>query len=76
MKREIVYLIDQGRNGFRLNEPAEIIGIEMCTPKGLEPRLCYHLKWADSIEDWKPVDDGIYKILTFTEMLDDIKSDD
>jgi len=69
MKREKVYLIDLSDAGFRRNEPAEIIGVEMCTPEGLDPRLCYHLKWSDSVEDWKPVNEKQYKILTFTELL-------
>jgi hypothetical protein len=74
MVREIVYLIDQSDAGFRRNEPAEIIGIEMCTPNGLEPRLCYHIKWSDSVEDWKPVYEKTYKIVTFTEMLAGVKN--
>lgn len=71
MKREKVYLIDLSGVGFRLNKPAEIIGIEMCTPEGLSPRLCYHLKWEDSKEDWKPVgeDRNTYQIKTFTEIM-------
>jgi len=69
MKREKVYLIDLSWAGFRCGKPAEIIGIEMVTPNGLEPRLCYHLRWSDSAEDWKPVNEEQYKILTFTELL-------
>lgn len=70
MKREKVYLIDHNTHGFRLFQPAEIIGVEMVTPKGLEPRLCYHLQWSDSKEDWKPINEGNYKILTFTDLID------
>ena len=69
MEREKVYLIDNSGNGFRCGIPAEIIGVEMVTPEGLKPRLCYHLKWSDFVEDWKPVHEGSYKVLTFTELL-------
>ena len=69
MKREEIYLIDLSGSGFRCGYPAKIIGVEMCTPKDLEPRLCYHLKFADNIEDWKPIDEKSYKIVTFTELL-------
>tara|TARA_R110002096_G_scaffold432559_1_gene649606 strand:- start:1803 stop:2030 length:228 start_codon:yes stop_codon:yes gene_type:complete len=69
MNRETAYLIDQSDAGFRRNQPAEIVGVEMCTPLGLEPRLCYHLKWSDSVEDWKPVSEKTYKIVTFTDLL-------
>lgn len=69
MERETVYLIDESDAGFRRNKPAQILGVEMCTPKGLETRLCYHLKWADSVEDWKPVNEKTYKIITFTDLL-------
>lgn len=69
MKREKVYLIDRGNNGFRIGEPSEIIGIEMCTPDGLDPRLCYHLKWPDLIEDWKPINEEGYQIIPQSELL-------
>ena len=41
----------------------------MCTPDGLEPRLCYHIKFEDSVEDWKPVGEETYQIKTFSEVL-------
>ena len=69
MEREIVYLIDNSGHGFRCGIPAEIIGVEMITPNGLLPRLCYHLKWSDGVEDFKPMNKDSYKILTFTELL-------
>lgn len=69
MKREKVYLIDESGYGFRCGKPAEIIGLDMVTPKNLEPRLCYHLRWEDSVEDWKPITEKTYKIVTFTELL-------
>jgi len=69
MKREKVYLIDLSGSGFRCGKPAEIIGVEMVTPEGLKPRVCYHLRWSDAVEDWKPLNEDEYKIVTFTEML-------
>ena len=69
MKREKVYLVDLSGSGFRCGRPAEIIGVEMCTPDGLEPRLCYHLRWEDSKEDWKPVGEPLYEIRTFSQIL-------
>lgn len=69
MEREEVYLIDLSGVGFRCGKPAKIIGVEMCTPKGLKPRLCYHLQWSDKVEDFKPVGEVTYKIVTFTELL-------
>jgi hypothetical protein len=71
MTREEVYLIDTSNMGFRCNIPAKIIGIEMCTPTGLPPRLCYHLRWSDSVEDFKPLYEKDYKIVTFAELLKD-----
>lgn len=68
MKREEVYLVDLSINGFRNGVPARIIGVEMCTPKGLNPRLCYHLQWSDKVEDWKPVGEADYKIVTFSDL--------
>lgn len=69
MKREDVYLIDLSSYGFRCGEAAKIIGVEMVTPEGLKPRLCYHLQWSDKVEDFKPIGEKSYKIVTFKELL-------
>lgn len=69
MVRETVYLVDKSHFGFRLGFPAEITGIEMCTPGDSEPRFCYHIRYSDGTEDWKPLEDGDYDIVTFTELL-------
>ena len=69
MYKETVYLIDLSNDGFRCFEPAEIMGVNMVTPDGLEPRLCYHLKWSDGVEDWKPLYEKQYKIVTFNDLL-------
>lgn len=69
MKREKIYLIDNSGNGFRCGVPAEIIGVEMITPEGLKPRLCYHLRWSDSVEDFKPIKEDTYTIITFTDLI-------
>jgi len=68
MKREKVYLIDLNGYGFRCGKPAEIIGVEMCTPEGYRPRLCYHIRFEDGVEDWKPVEVGSYEIKTIKEL--------
>lgn len=74
MKREKVYLVDLSNNGFRCGKPAEIIGVDMVEPEGLKPRLCYHLEWSDGVQDWKPIGESDYKIITFSELLiDDYK---
>ena len=69
MERQEVYLIDLSSAGFRLGQPARIIGVEMCTPKGLTPRLCYHIQYSDKVEDFKPINEKHYKIVTFEDLL-------
>lgn len=69
MKRQKVFLVDRSGSGFRCGKPAEIIGVEMCTPKGLEPRICYHLIWSDKVEDFKPINENEYEIITFDELI-------
>ena len=70
MKREKVYLVGTHRYSFRAGEPAEIIGVEMTTPKQLLPRLSYHIRFSDYVEDWVAIDDGdYYKIITFTDII-------
>jgi len=51
--------------------PAEIIGVNIVTPDdGLEPRLCYHIRWHDLTEDWVAVSDkNTYKIISFKDIL-------
>ena len=69
MKREKAYLVDLNPSGFRNSKPAEIIGVEIISPDELSPRLCYHVQWGDFVEDWKPVKEGDYKILTLKEVV-------
>lgn len=68
MVRKKVYLIDLSIYGFRKGEPCEIIGVEMITPDNLQPRLCYHLRFPDMVEDFKPIHDGNYKFYTLNEL--------
>lgn len=58
MKTENVYLTGVHRYSFRAGEPAKIIGIKMCTPEGLEPRLAYHIQYEDLLEDYIAVQDA------------------
>lgn len=69
MKRDKAYLVGVHRYSKRGGEPAEIIGVEMVTPKNNTSRLCYHIMWADKEEDWLPVADSEnYKIISFEDI--------
>ena len=70
MIRDKAYFVGIHRYSNKSGKPAEIIGVEMVTPQGLEPRLCYHIQWSDMVEDWVPVcDTSNYKIISFTDIL-------
>lgn len=43
---------------FRCGEPAKIIGVVMVDPENhLSPRPCFHVRFADGVEDWIPLSD-------------------
>lgn len=44
--------------GFRAGEWANIIGVSMAEPDGLEPRLCYSVMYQDGTYDSIPVSDS------------------
>jgi hypothetical protein len=70
MTRDKAYFVGINRYSNRSGKPAEIIGVEIVTPYGLEPRLCYHIQCSDMTEDWVPVHDtSNYKIISFTDIL-------
>ena len=71
MTRDKAYFVGIHRYSNKSGKPAEIIGVEMVTPQGLEPRLCYHIEWSDKTEDWVPVHDtSNYKVISFTDILE------
>lgn len=64
------YLVGVHRYSFKSGKPAKIVGVEFVTPEKGEPRLCYHVVWADKTEDWIPVkDNSNYKIISFEQIL-------
>ena len=70
MKRDKAYLVGIHRYSFKSGVPGEIIGVEIVKPDDkLEPRLCYHVRWHDQVEDWIAVDGGHFKIISFTDIL-------
>lgn len=80
MRVEKVYLTGTHPNAFRAGEPAEVMGVKMCTPfndRGLismplEPRICYHIIFSDGAEDFIPksdVDHGVWKFSTLSELI-------
>jgi len=70
MTRDKAYFVGIHRYSNKSGKPAEIIGLEWITPVGLEPRLCYHVQWADKTEDWLPINDmANYNIISFSNIL-------
>lgn len=49
------FLVGTNRFSFRAGEPAEILGVEFFTPKGLNPRPCYRIRFRDGEEDFSPL---------------------
>ena len=76
LKKEDVFLIDRSEIGFRLGTVSQIVGIHMVSPDGFPPRLCYHLRWSDGQEDWKPIDDpeSVHDIGTKSDLLETMLS--
>ena len=45
------------RSAFRAGELSEIIGVEVVTPIGMEPRPCFKCKYEDGFIDFIPICD-------------------
>ena len=70
MVRDKAYYVGTHPHQLKRGKPAEIVGVEVITPKGDKPRLCYHIMWNDKTEDWVPVSDtDNYKIISFDDIL-------
>lgn len=63
-KVEPCFIIGAHPFSFRAGQIAEILGVAMVTPRGSEPRACFHIRFHDGIEDYTPVSDSLhYKLL-------------
>ena len=71
MKRDKAYLVGIHRYSYKCGVPGEIIGVEFVTSEALNPqtRLCYHVRWADSHEDWIVASDNTFKIISFDDII-------
>ena len=64
------YYVGTNTHSFKAGIPAEIVGVAWCEPMALNPRLCYHIRYSDSTEDFVPVSDtSNYKIISFNDIL-------
>lgn len=55
-------------HSFRFGQPAEIIGVKMVAPQGLNPRPCFHLRFEDGMEDFSPIHEvSSYQIISKEE---------
>lgn len=55
--RKKAYLVHTHRYGYRAGEPAEIMGVQIVTPGGCPPRVCFCLRFDDGNEDVTPISD-------------------
>lgn len=71
MKIEKAYIVGIHHYCFRSGQPAEIVGVVIGTPGGLEPRLAYKVLYSDGVEDYVVVADidVNYKIITFWDII-------
>ena len=70
MTRDKAYLVGIHRYSFKSGKPAEIVGVELVTHENEKPKLCYHIMWTDTVEDWIAVEDSSnYKIIGFEDIL-------
>lgn len=52
------YFIGTHSDSYRVGEPAEIIGVAFYVPEGHAPIACYHVRYIDGMEDYKPISDN------------------
>jgi len=69
--KQKAYLVYIHRFGFRAGKPAEIIGVHFFTPKGLDTRACYHVRFEDGKEDSVAISDSNnFKIISEKDVVD------
>lgn len=69
MKREKAYLLITHPSLFGFGRVAEIIGVDLVTPDGLEERPCYHIIFSDFVEDWLPINQEGHKVIKLSEAI-------
>ena len=70
MIRDKAYLVAIHRYSHKSGVPAEIVGVEMIQQdKDSSQRLCYHVVWSDTVEDWISIENENYKIISFNDIL-------
>ena len=70
MKKESVYLVGTHRYSFRAGEIAKIIGVKIVTPDNLKPRLCYHVEYADGVQDFVQIYNNCdFEIITQNDII-------
>ncbi len=55
MMIEKVFYVGTHEYSYHSGSPAEVIGIKMITPEGLDPRPCFHLRYSNGDEDFSPI---------------------
>ncbi len=64
------YLVGVHKHSFRSGRPARIIGVHVVTRKDGKPKPCYHIRWADQVEDLVAIEDSAnYKIISFEDII-------
>ena len=65
MESTNLYYIGTHPYSFRSGEPAEIIAVGLYESGEGKKVPCFHVKFADGIEDWSPISDfGNYKVIS------------
>lgn len=54
-RKEKLFVVGTNRHSFRAGTPAEVIGVAMFTPEGLEPRPGFILRFEDGTEYILPI---------------------
>jgi hypothetical protein len=53
----------KGSGGFRAGSWANLVGVKVVVPTGLQPRLCFEAMYADGFVDYVPLaDNGNFEV--------------
>ena len=70
MESTNLYYIGTHPYSFRSGEPAEIIAVGLYESDECKKVPCFHIKFADGIEDWSPISDfGTYKVVPMDSVI-------
>jgi hypothetical protein len=71
LKTEKACIFGTHRNSFRAGHLAEIVGVVIANPSGMDSRPAFHVRFPDGKEDYVAIEDAQhYKIISLRDLIE------